>query len=149
MTTTTTFDSGAEHAGRKRSCGLRPGWSPLTIGLMVLGFIFAWPLGLAMLAYILWGDRLRGSFNEMREQMRTSPMGRGLAGGLRGETGNSAFDSYRDRELRRLEEERRRIDAMRAEFDDFIQELRRKKDQEEFDRFMAERGHARPPYPDA
>ena len=37
---------------------IRPAWTPATIGLMVLGFVMFWPLGLAMLAYILWGDRL-------------------------------------------------------------------------------------------
>ena len=37
---------------------IRPAWTPATIALMVLGFIVYWPLGLAVLAYILWGDRL-------------------------------------------------------------------------------------------
>jgi hypothetical protein len=27
---------------------------------MVLGFVVFWPLGLAMLAYILWGNRFEG-----------------------------------------------------------------------------------------
>ncbi|MEP5514422.1 MAG: DUF2852 domain-containing protein, partial [Bauldia litoralis] len=40
------------------SYALRPAWTPLTIFLMVLGFIVFWPLGLAMLAYIIWGDRM-------------------------------------------------------------------------------------------
>ncbi|MHC5655783.1 DUF2852 domain-containing protein [Stappia sp.] len=144
MSYTSTMNSQSE-AGQRRSCAIRPGWSPLTIGLMVLGFIFAWPIGLAMLAYILWGDRLRGAFDDARHQFRTSPVGRGMSSGLRGDTGNSAFDAYRDRELRRLEEERARIETMRAEFDDFLRELRRKKDHEEFDRFMADRGHAPAP----
>ena len=52
-------------------------------------------------------------------------------------TGNVAFDDYRERELKRLEEERAKLDAMRAEFDDFLRELRRARDQEEFDRFMS------------
>ena len=34
---------------------IKPQWGPLTIALMVLGFVVWWPLGLAMLAYILWG----------------------------------------------------------------------------------------------
>ncbi|HEX2256455.1 MAG TPA: DUF2852 domain-containing protein, partial [Afifellaceae bacterium] len=38
---------------------------------------------------------------------------------------------------KRLEEERRRLEEMRAEFDSFVKELRRVKDQEEFDRFMS------------
>ena len=37
---------------------IRPAWTPATIALMVIGFMVFWPLGLAMLAYIIWGDRL-------------------------------------------------------------------------------------------
>ena len=36
------------------------------------------------------------------------------------------------------EEERRKLEAMRAEFESFLGELRRVKDQEEFNRFMGE-----------
>jgi hypothetical protein len=50
-----------------------------------------------------------------------------------------AFDDWREKELERLAEERRKLDEMRDEFDDYARELRRAKDQEEFDRFMAER----------
>ena len=40
---------------------LRPAWTPLTIALMVLGFVVFWPLGLAMLAYIFYtkGGRIQ------------------------------------------------------------------------------------------
>jgi hypothetical protein len=31
-------------------------WTPLSIGLMVLGFIVYWPLGLAVLAYNIWAQ---------------------------------------------------------------------------------------------
>ena len=44
---------------------IRPAWTPATIALMVLGFIVYWPLGLAALAYILWGDRLEGFRNNV------------------------------------------------------------------------------------
>ena len=37
---------------------IRPAWTPVTIAMMIIGFMIFWPLGLAMLAYILWGDRL-------------------------------------------------------------------------------------------
>src|SRR5262245_58649595 len=40
---------------------IKPQWSPFTIALMVLGFIVFWPLGLAMLAYIIWGEHFGGS----------------------------------------------------------------------------------------
>ena len=40
---------------------IKPQWSPLTIALMVMGFIIFWPLGLAVLGYILWGEKFGGS----------------------------------------------------------------------------------------
>ena len=54
-------------------------------------------------------------------------------------TGNVAFDDWREAELKRLHEERMKLDAMRAEFDDYARELRRAKDEAEFKGFMAER----------
>ncbi|SON58293.1 hypothetical protein HDIA_4752 [Hartmannibacter diazotrophicus] len=121
-----------------QTCMLKPGWHPLSIGLMVLGFVVFWPLGLAMLAYILWGDQMRGKFQAARREF--GDMARDFDfGATTRRTGNVAFDDYRERELKRLEEERRRLDEMRAEFDEFLRELRRAKDQEEFDRFMARR----------
>ncbi|MEP3277738.1 MAG: DUF2852 domain-containing protein [Stappiaceae bacterium] len=121
---------------------IRPAWTPITIGLMVLGFIAFWPLGLAMLAYILWGDRFqefaqRGK-EEFRGCKRAFNMNSTSSGGF-SRTGNVAFDDYRAAEMKRLEEERRKLDKMRAEFDDFMANLRRAKDQEEFDRFMRNR----------
>jgi hypothetical protein len=114
----------------------------MTIGLMVLGFVVFWPLGLAMLAYILWGDRFEGMARDAKDQWRGSPL-KGAFDQMNkpsyGRTGNLAFDEYRERELKRLEEERAKIDAMRAEFDEFMTELRRARDQEEFDRFMTNR----------
>ena len=41
--------------------------------------------------------------------------------------------------MSRIEEERRKLDEAREEFDSYLRELRRAKDQEEFDRFMNER----------
>ena len=43
-----------------QSALIRPDWTPATIALMILGFVVFWPLGLAMLGYILFGERLRG-----------------------------------------------------------------------------------------
>jgi len=37
---------------------LSPGWSPVNIGLTVLLFFVAWPLGLLMIAYVVWGKGL-------------------------------------------------------------------------------------------
>ena len=45
----------------------------------------------------------------------------------------------------RLAEERRKLDEMLTEFDDYARELRRAKDQDEFDRFMANRNKSTAP----
>lgn len=121
---------------------------------MVAGFIVFWPLGLAMLAYMLWGDRMRAGWSGIRPDLERAAHRAGFHGRRRGRddrdsagnwagswgsTGNSAFDAYRDAELRRLEEERAELDRMRDEFDEFLGNLRRARDQEEFDRFKASR----------
>lgn len=132
---------------------IRPAWTPATIALMVAGFIIFFPLGLAMLAYIIWGERFeawREGRMSAREAMTTEfkrsrdcgpRAARGFQASAR--TGNVAFDDWRDTELERLAEERRKLDAMRDEFDAYARELRRAKDQEEFDRFMRDREKAR------
>ncbi len=129
-----------------QSSYIRPDWTPATIALMVLGFVVFWPLGLAMLAYILFGERLQDFKREANRKMDASPFrrwngewGRGSCRSRFHETGNVAFDEWRRAELDRLEAERRKLDETRAEFDRYAAELRRAKDREEFDRFMRER----------
>ena len=133
-----------------QSALIRPEWTPATIALMVLGFVVFWPLGLAMLAYILFGDRLRGfkrNVNQAADGMfsnfRCGP-GRRYRSNFNS-SDNVVFDDWRKTELDRLEQERRKLDEMRAEFDSYVRELRRAKDQEEFDRFMRERNTSRRP----
>src|SRR6476660_3608885 len=122
------------------SYALRPTWTPLTIALMVIGFMIFWPLGLVMLAYILWGQRVpevRRHFEGMKRDWSRDWCGpRGSP-----RSGNTAFDDYRERELRRLDEERRKLDEERREFDAFVHNLRRARDQEEFDRFTRDRNN--------
>jgi Protein of unknown function (DUF2852) len=105
----------------------KPAW----LALMVLAFIVFWPLGLAMLAFLIWSGRMgcwkRGAG---RGPGRWYHYGDGSRS--RGSSGNSAFDEYREETLRRLEEEQ-------AEFHNFLDRLRQAKDKAEFDQFMAER----------
>lgn len=122
---------------------IRPAWTPATIALMVLGFIAYWPLGLAVLAYILWGDRLEGfrlDVSRATDKLTGALNRSGARTAYAPGTGNLAFDEWRDAELKRLDEERRRLDDASAEFEDYARELRRAKDREEFDRFMSQRG---------
>lgn len=123
---------------------IRPAWTPLTTVSMVVGFMIYWPIGLAVLAYIMWGDRLEGftrDVNRVTDGFVANCKRASCSGA--GRSGNVAFDEWRDAELERLAAERRRLDSMREEFDTYVRELRRAKDQDEFNRFMGERAEAK------
>ena len=97
------------------------------IAAMVLGFIFFWPIGLALLAYMIWSKRMfSGNCTPMTRRHRSSVARRGRT------TGNTAFDAYREETLRRLEEEQEAFEA-------FLERLRAAKDKSEFDQFMEDR----------
>ncbi|KPA22899.1 hypothetical protein shim_11890 [Shimia sp. SK013] len=98
------------------------------IAAMVLGFVFFWPVGLALLFYMIWSK-------DMFKKSRSHGCGRSRRMHMMSTSGNSAFDSYRDETLRRLEDEQR-------SFEDFLQRLREAKDKAEFDDFMDERAKA-------
>ena len=115
----------------------KPAW----IGVMVLGFIVFWPVGLAILGYLIWSGRMgcwkyrgpgrwhfeglnrEGSRGEGRRRRRRTGMN---------SSGNLAFDEYREETLRRLEDDQ-------SEFESFLERLRHAKDKAEFDQFMEER----------
>jgi Protein of unknown function (DUF2852) len=113
----------------------KPAW----IGLMVIGFIAFWPIGLAILAFLLWSGRMGCRRHAAPGRWYRPDTDRNSRGGWwQGRTrerssGNSAFDEYRDETLRRLEDEQK-------EFWEFLERLRHAKDKAEFDQFMAERG---------
>ena len=94
------------------------------IAAMVLGFIFVWPVGLALLAYMIWSKRM---FNKSCPSMP-----RGRVQQMSKSSGNSAFDAYKHETLRRLEEEQDNFEA-------FLTRLRDAKDKAEFDQFMNDR----------
>ena len=140
---------------------IKPQWSPLTIGLMVLGFIVFWPLGLAVLGYIMWGEKFGGSpekaqayWNKGRGWVSANKpnsfktRGFNTRGYAMNSSGNAAFDDYRAEQLKRLEEERARLDAEIDAFHDYMANLNKAKDREEFDRFMSERRGNRQGYTD-
>lgn len=93
------------------------------IAAMVLGFIFFWPVGLALLFYMIWSKRMHTPFNTCRKARRYR--------GPRSfhSSGNVAFDAYKEETLHRLEEEQ---EAFRT----FLERLRASKDKTEFDAFM-------------
>lgn len=122
------------------SLAIKPAWSPLTVMGTVLGFMVYWPLGLLMIAYVVWGERFMSEGQELTGKLRRFGRGTPFAAPTGfSRTGNVAFDDYREATLRRLEDERAQLEAQEREFSDFMRELRRARDKEEFDRFMQSR----------
>ena len=105
------------------------------IAAMVLGFIFFWPVGLALLAYMIWSKRMFGKSCHKRHA-RNSDADRhmGRRHGFRS-SGNTAFDAYKAETLRRLMDEQEQFEA-------FLERLRAAKDKSEFDQFMEDRAEA-------
>ena len=108
------------------------------IALMVLSFVVFWPLGLAILGYMIWSGRMRcknrskvAAFNATGFGMGKNGPGRWYRGGFT-TSGNRAFDDYREETLHRLQEEH-------EEFQSFLEKLRHARDKSEFDQFMADR----------
>ena len=122
----------------------KPAW----ITVMVLGFVLFWPIGLAILAYLIWSGRMgcwkQGGWRRWRDEATGRHGGAGWWNQRREQqsSGNAAFDEYREETLRRLEDEQK-------EFWDFLDRLRQARDKAEFDQFMAERRRQPPPRPEA
>jgi Protein of unknown function (DUF2852) len=121
-------------------------WSVLEIGIVVGSFIVFWPLGIAALILKMTKGELWSGASEMAPPWQNWKKSREDAreawAGFRSapqSSGNAAFDEYRKSQLDRLEAERRKLDEERQAFGEHLAKLRRAKDQEEFDRFMAER----------
>jgi hypothetical protein len=120
---------------------IKPAWTVLNVGLMLLGFILYWPLGLAMLGWMIFGERIQDWWARNREAPFAGLVGDNVRQWQpwQGSSGNAAFDAYRRETLDRLEAERRRLEDEQRAFGEFLQNLRRARDQEEFNRFMEER----------
>ena len=107
---------------------------------MILGFIFVWPVGLGLLAYMIWSKRMFGrscAHKSDREIRTRRPGAARRAPGSRTfrSSGNAAFDAYKADTIRRLQDEQEAFEA-------FLQRLRDAKDKSEFDTFMADRAKA-------
>jgi hypothetical protein len=139
----TAWNNGSHH----RRCG-SPGRGVEIVGI-ILGFVFVWPLALIYLVWKFMGypvpneakEFFDRNFSRLADTVRVRPHF--------SSTGNYAFEEYRRRELERLEEERRRLDDEARAYAEFVEELKRARDREEFDAFMARRRSSQSPGPSA
>jgi hypothetical protein len=98
------------------------------IAAMVLGFILFWPVGLALLAYMIWSKRMFSKCSHHKSYHTA----RHSAWAAMKPSGNTAFDAYKTETLKRLEQEQEAFEA-------FLERLREAKDKAEFDQFMEDR----------
>ena len=138
-TTDTARPGGIRNALRRSEAWLDQRGKWAWIAAMVLGFIIFWPVGLALLAYMIWGKQMFArSCGHRRHHDHDHAAGHswGRHAMRAGQpTGNRAFDDYKAQALRRLEEEQ-------EAFETFLQRLRSSKDKAEFDSFMDERARS-------
>jgi hypothetical protein len=133
-TTDTARPGGIRNAFRRGEAWLDQRGKWAWIAAMVLGFIIFWPVGLALLAYMIWGKQMFARSCGHRRHANDQSWGRhAMRAGQ--PTGNRAFDDYKAQALRRLEEEQEAFEA-------FLQRLRSSKDKSEFDSFMDERARS-------
>jgi hypothetical protein len=108
-------------------------WTLFSVAVLILGFLVWWPLGLAALAWIIWGPDLEGTIRDE------------LAGLVR---------RFRDRHEQgaqvqphsfETEHETPDMDADGEAFSDYMERRRRERDRdrdrEAFEKFMAGRGN--------
>lgn len=118
---------------------LRPAWTPLNIGLMVLFFVVgAWFLGLLMIGYMMFGREIGLDFSnwgKAKSSVRRAAGGCSWRSSRTSTSGNAAFDEWRDAEIERLREEKRKLDEARDAFEQHMKDLRMARDREEFDAF--------------
>lgn len=148
--TSTAYEQTSATGETRAGTGSFTRWSAWEIGTLIAAFVVFWPLGFIAL-FLKWknGELWKGSsaggapwagfrapdmsaWKSWRPE--ASSCGFGGAG-----SGNAAFDAYKREQLKRLDEERRKLEDEQKAFRDFVEKVRRAKDQEEFDRFMSER----------
>jgi hypothetical protein len=136
-------DDGSQRRHWRCGSQARAPWSFWEIALMVTGFVVFWPVGLVILFWKLKkGELWRGSSTAQAPWSKWQGgdwQSWRQRGGFAASSGNSAFEDYKSRELDRLEKERQRLFEEQKAFGEFMDRLKRAKDQEEFDRFMSER----------
>lgn len=115
-------------AGRKGK------WRGLNLVVMILGFVFFWPVGLAIVFWIGSGrsvHEIPAAARELWDHFFESQ-----AETKSGASGNRVFNDFQQTQYDRISEIKEEIKSRAKRFSDFRGNAQRRADEEEFKRFM-------------
>lgn len=143
MTSATQND--VSSSGKSWSCkgshsshrGCSPRWSGVNIAVMVLGFVMFWPVGLLILAWIMFGRDVRDLPAAIKARWDQVFGGNALETRFSGGSDNIVFNEYQQTQYDRIAEIKNEIRERARRFRDFSMQAKRRADQEEFEHFMA------------
>ncbi len=128
----------SERVSRHRCCrdwDGRGNWSGLNIVAMVVGFVVFWPIGLFLLYWILKGRSVKELPDSIRQQWSKFARGRADGGTA---NDNTVFNEFQQTQYDRIREIKDEIKERSRRFGEFRENAKRRADEEEFNRFMAE-----------
>jgi hypothetical protein len=140
-----TMDDASQHSdapyGRRSrgGCCTRGNWSGLNIAAMVLGFVFFWPLGLAVLFWNISGRSVKDIPQAVQSKWSSTFGGSFSRGRHHGsaDSENSVFDEFQQTQYDRISEIKEEIKNRARSFTDFRSNARRRAEEKEFRDFMA------------
>ncbi|NND90268.1 MAG: DUF2852 domain-containing protein [Granulosicoccus sp.] len=138
MSTSNAHTVEPRHHQSSTRCGSQFGrsarWSGFNIAVMVVAFVFFWPVGLVVLFWIMSGRNVQELPGAIREQWGRLFHGNGQ---VPAGSDNVVFNDYQQTQYDRIREIKEEIKSRAQRFSEFRMDARRRADQEEFDRFMA------------
>ncbi len=126
-------------------------WTPFGIGMMVLGYIVFWPLGLVLTLWMVSGRHVADLPRSIGQTVSGWFPRRDGDGGWSGHagkadgfsgfsrssgSGNSVFDDYQQTQYDRISEIKQEIKDTWRRFREFRSDEQRRQERDEFDRFM-------------
>ena len=109
-------------------------WTGLNLVAMIVGFVVFWPIGLFMVFWICSGRSVH-QLPAIASELWARAFGDGSAKG--GEhSDNVIFNAYQQTQFDRISEIKEEIKSRAKRFSDFRADVKRRADEEEFNRFM-------------
>ena len=137
-----TNGSTINQSGKRGHCccnwGGKANWSGLNIAAMVLGFVVFWPVGLFILYWMFTGRSVRELPQAIGDTWSTVTSGRHDRNHRGERCDNTVFNQFQQTQYDRIREIKDEIKARSRRFAEFRADAKRRADEEEFNRFMAQ-----------